>query len=491
MLLSAPTKSGIPAADRLLENTLRKYCKSNIRSNYQWQAWENTLNPLVKEYWLASIHRCQGRPLQAIEELKSVAPSLAAQPSTRGLAIVAYEQLVELLRFNSQRAESASYYKKLVRLWKESGVSAKTMGLSKQKFLLRRINDFLWASRYLAYVGNYSLARRFVDEATQLIANVSSDLGYSNRKLRKELAEFSAEAHFILASRISLERKEYRIGKSHLQKNSYFKLFTSRGKVRALWYLGLFHYLEKDYAKSLGYWQKVLLTTKERDVKEKSMFWLALVLDKQGKGLESADIMQRLREFSPLSFYSVVAPVMAQMEAPEYLPMLFGDVNNLMMRINSNNEYKIASIRNNSRLSAKLLRTEIFISAGLKKWSALAALDLYKDCQRSLPLKQNKEVFIYLSRLLYAAGLYHESMGVTELLEENFHVSFWDSWPEQLLVYFPKPYADIFRQRADESAINVSLYTPLQDKKVASKLKRKVQQQLWGLCKLFPVQDNH
>ena len=61
--------------------------------------------------------------------------------------------------------------------------------------------------------------------------------------------------------------------------------------------------------------------------------------------------------------------------------------------------------------------------------------------------KANQEAYVYLSRLQYRSGSYLAAINLTGRLAK-LDPDFWQTWPEQLLIYFPQPYSEVFERQS-------------------------------------------
>ena len=79
------------------------------------------------------------------------------------------------------------------------------------------------------------------------------------------------------------------------------------------------------------------------------------------------------------------------------------------------------------------------VEAKVTRYAHDIAFDLYNRSKKKISLLKTPELFVYLSRMLYASGNYFWAIVVSNQLQES-DPEFWKKWPEQILVFFPTPY---------------------------------------------------
>lgn len=453
-----PSQAGIPNDDPLLDELSKEYCKMGMPQSYQWNAWFRTLSQATYKYWRGLTEKCDGEEHLAIQTFTEAAEigAKSAQQTDHAIAVASYEHLVKLLRANDGRPEAARYYKALLSAWELPGVTPKNMGLDNHEFTLRYIDDSLWAARYRALIGDYQNAKIYVQEALELISKAHNQVEVLTARLSEDLAGFKAEAYHILAFRIAIEQHEY----SHaaaLTKAALQTPHLSKEWVANLhWYLGLYEYLDGRISQAIKAWQALLDKTDDEDVKAKALFWLSYLHHQKGSKSQSKQYLAVLEKDYPLSFYHVVAPKEAGMTEQQSWQGLFPDPKSLERKLKKADSYNTSVLRRTKPLASQLAKSELLLFAGLKAWASLPSEGLYSSAIELPKPSQDEEAFIYLSRMLYAVGNFKRAMNLTyEFIIRN--KQFWQEWPEQVHVYFPRAYATHYQQQATSESVDLAL----------------------------------
>ena len=455
--LLPPSKPGIPQEDPLLENLSDEYCDAGLPSSYQWNAWLRTLSTPAAKYWKGLSEKCAGEEQLAIRTFTESA-QIAEKASSRAdhiFAVLSYEHLVKLLRANDGRPEAASYYKALMAAWDLPGLSPSAMGLESHEFTLRRINDALWAARYRALIGDYQNAKIYVQDALELISKAHNQVEILTARLSEDLADYKAEAYHILAFRIAIEQHEYAHAAALTQAALQTPHLSSKWIANLHWYLGLYEYLDGRISQAIGAWETLLGKTEDKGVKAKALFWLSYLHNQKGSHAQSKEYLKTLEQEHPLSFYYVVAPKEAGLSKHKW-QNLFPDPKSLERKLKTSASYDTSVLRREQPLSNELAKSELLLFAGLKAWALLPSESLYSSAIKLPKIPQDEEAFVYLTRMLYAVGNFKRAMNLTyELVIRN--EQFWQEWPEQVHVYFPRAYAKHYQKQATSESVDISL----------------------------------
>src|SRR5262249_34946974 len=112
----------------------------------------------------------------------------------------------------------------------------------------------------------------------------------------------------------------------------------------------------------------------------------------------------------------------------------------------------LSDLRGSPTLGRLLSRAEIFVLAGLPHASKLAVDELETGMTHQLGFVGHTAAFLYLSPLQYRSGAYLKAINITAKLGKA-QPDFWRNYPEQLLIYFPMPYAEDFARNAQENSL--------------------------------------
>ena len=350
------------------------------------------------------------------------------------------------------RAWLAESYNRLAKLWQRSDyINHESLNITRASLLLRKINDLLWASRYSALVGKYELACSLAHESLQEAKTALR----SEQTNEKEFLQFIAEAYHVLSSRIEVERKNYHRAISFGNVALRYRI-SPDWRERFLWYNGLYYYLLADWQKAAEFWQAGLQQFPTSSVRPRLLFWLARASTKMAMETVAEDralklrakeesLLRELETAHPLSYYSVFALGTVSEHAPWYerhhLP-------NLQRALDENRGIDLDSYRRHHKFGRILLRAEIFISARTLSLAQIELRELEEGlAQERSPAPTKQGLRLYLTRLYAMSYNYLRGIILTARMVEK-EKSYWQKWPEQLLIYFPMPFSAIFKREA-------------------------------------------
>ena len=451
-----PSQPGIPSSDPLLIKTAAGYCLSSKDST--WTQWRDTLAPTIQQYWLAlTTHICGRNVAAAIQTYKVAYATLGKKLATQSLAVEAAGRCATLQRANGHRIEAADTYSDLVALWDNPGVTPASLGLdSPVAMSLRRIDETLWASRYRALIGDLENAKIFA----QLGLSLAKDTRAHRRQLKKgqrdQLASLTVDAYHTLASRILVEQRQFASAVSLTILALKTPDLSMEWRDRLAWAAGVYEYLDGNFASAQKHWQKVLANSPDESQRIAASFWIARCLEKQGRKTEAELAITALMTQSPLSYYSTIAAEEAKLATKADWQKVIGDLDGLAPVLAERKDFHLQSLRASPELGRLLARAEILVAARLQRMARLAVSELEAEMTNKLQFKESLSSFVYLSRLQYRAGAYLAAIGTTSRLAKN-NPEFWHQWPEQLLIFFPQPYADLYTQNAASNELPRSL----------------------------------
>ena len=456
--LMPPAKPGIPDDDPLLQKTADSYCQAKRKAESWWKAWRESLGGLASAYWDGLVFSCQNKPGLAIQALQSgLAGDVGGKsPAENYLVVAALEKLVVLLRRNDAREEAATRYQSLVNAWKQPGISPSAMGLEPREFLLRRINDTLWAARYRALIGDYHHGRQYTHEASQLIEESRESLPELSLRTAESLSNYQAEAAHILSFRIAMEKREYGHAVAVAREGLEIPHLTKEWKDRFLWYQGLYEYLDGNSDRSWELWQSLRESTSSDSVRYRATFWLSLLAHKKGRTEMSLKLLHELGEESPLDYYYVVAPHLARMPYSDHWQRRFHRPQGLERVLARSRKYDTRRLRAHPGTAPLLAKTEVLLQAGLTGWARPVCDSLATKIAKVIPASGDPDAYLYLSRLLFGSGHYGRAIGMTGLLSRMMK-DFWLRHPEQIHVLYPRGYAEIFSEHAGRTGVSPSL----------------------------------
>lgn len=452
-----PRARGIPADDPLLIATAQANCKAGKNRLDSWQAWVGSLGDDVKLYWNALVQQCAGQAAEAADGLKVAAARLAKARATHALAVEAVGRAAGVERAIGKRTEAADTYLDLVKYWDLPGVSPATMGIEEPAFSLRRIDEVLWASRYRSLVADYENAKVHAQGALNLISNLQASRPGLSQAVKEQIATLRAEAYHVLAYRVALELREFESAAAMNVLALQTPHLNREWRERLAWFAGVYEYLSNHHESAKKKWEALLAQTKDDSMRAMLYFWLAKVYDHLGKKAESRFYLTALSEDYPLSFYATVAaPKVAKLDGIKDWRRLFGQPQALARKLEDGGEYGIDKIRRQGELGRLLRRAEALTGHGIEGYDKIAVDELDTAMGAELAPETHAGAYVYLTRLQYETGGYLKAIGLTTRLAKAIP-NFWQQWPEQLLIYFPRPYAEEYTRNAAETSLDKSL----------------------------------
>jgi soluble lytic murein transglycosylase-like protein len=482
--LSPPSRLGIQAGDPTMIRLAREACKHRSRFGDGWVEWKMTLAKNVADYFDALVMQCSGAASKAAQQFLEVAASLAADQSTAHLALEAYSLGIKIKRDAGERESVAPLYLPLMRLWKNDVISEFSLGISRQQFDNRRIEDALAASRYQGLIASYDVAIEYSNLAIQFAQMARSQSWSYNAPSRTELAGQIAEAYHIQAFRVAYEKKDLKTAIAVTQKALKEEGLNKEWSQRLNWSLGLYEYLSANFNSAQKIWEQMLSDNSDDSYRPMLLYWISRCHGQnKAKGEEQFYQKMLLKEF-PLSFYSIVAlneGVEENANARDW-HRSFGTPRGLNSRLGDWDDESFESIRRSSEMGRLLRRAELLVSAGVDKFSSLAIDEL----QRSLNFEagdENSVAFqVYVTRLYAAARHWLSSISMTTKILRG--ETFWDTYPEQLLVYFPTPWLNLFEKISNEFSLSSELVMAVARQETAFKFDAKSPANAYGLMQL-------
>jgi soluble lytic murein transglycosylase len=340
----------------------------------------------------------------------------------------------------------------VVELWKRADLRPENLGIDAATFATRRINDRLWASRYRNLVGDVEHAKIFAQDALDLISEAYVNLPSITTANLEQLSDLRAEAYHVLAYNIAVESKEYESALALTTLALQAPDLKKEWRERFQWTGGLYEYLASNFDGARRRWESLLNETNDEDMKARLYFWLSRAYEKLAQTDESRFYRRALVEEFPLSFYSIVGTVkeMTKEEDDGEAPWrkTFESPGKLREALGNTDDLDLSPLRSDKDLAPLLTRAEILAAAHNEHFGALAVSELEDAMQKSLAMENSVPAYLYVSRLHFAVQNYARSLSLTYQLSKSNQQQFWSRYPEQLLVNFPRPFADIYARKA-------------------------------------------
>ncbi len=425
--------------DPLLINAAAERCRS-AENSVRWAQWQRSLPvELLQHYWPGILAFCAENMAVADEQLELSVGQLSGSKDFGAHAVYAAEQLAVVRRMTDRRVEVASAYRLLMDAWKNPNLHADAFGEANHDFELRRINDALWAARYRSLIGDYPLAEKYANEALYHAQRLRTLVQGWPLTKRKELVELYAEAYHVLAFRIAVEQRDFVEAVNFNQLGLQIPGLTPEWRSRFQWYLGLYFYLNGDSAKARSAWQTYLVSDDSQIHRPGLYYWLARSSDSLGLFADRDRFLRQLLEEYPLHFYSVVA---APKSFPDYRGRWaerFSELSSVTSTLNLGTKSSLDLWLQNPEIHRRLLRSQILLRAELRELARPEVQELERQLRRRYTLAENRERYVYLAALLYAAGDHFRSIWLLTALESAVE-GFWAKHHLALPLYFPRPF---------------------------------------------------
>ncbi|SME89459.1 lytic transglycosylase domain-containing protein [Pseudobacteriovorax antillogorgiicola] len=429
----------IKTKDPLYLRSAKLYCKTKSRN--EWRAYVKAIPVGLRDYWQALVHVCSDQRQAALDLFSKTLFELRKKKESLPFAVSSARHIVDLERYFGNREAAANGFLVLVTLLKDDRLDAVSMGMdSKYDWHYELINTTLWAARYRAMVGDYLSARAFVQDALKKIEASSEKIGQMTRKQSDSIQELRAEAHHIHGYRISLEQQDFSGAYFQNRQGLALENLSETWQDRFAWFDGWYQYLDGKPKAALKSWKTLLTSTRSKSLKEQVLFWMAKVHRDLGNRSKFSEYFRALEKNYPLGFYGLYGADYYKWEKPTWL-----DKNEMAMRKElSNWDVDIGPLLRDETLNRLRLRAEIALLIEAKHLAPMTAKELYREARKRLKLK-NTEAHLFVTRILYMNNLFPLAMGHTT----NVAIAepkIWHKYPEQVLVYYPAPFEDVFSE---------------------------------------------
>ena len=300
-------------------------------------------------------------------------------------------------------------------------------------------------------IGDYLTAKIFIKEATESLDSKRLKSMIKTKKESDGFRELKAEAIHIQANRISLEEKD--LEGSHLQNKLGLanKDFNEDWQARFLWFDGWYQYLNRNLSQAKDSWETLLDGTESKSEREKLLFWLAKVSKDMKQSGDYEDYLEKLLEEYPIGFYSLFAVDYYGWDHKSWILRNEEVLRNELSAWDVN----IRPLKGDKRLNRLRVRAQLSLEIKSKTISPILAKELFRASRKKIKLRHT-ETHLYISRILYMNSLFPEAMGHTT----NIAIAepdLWKKYPEQILVYYPKPFEVSFSHASRENRLSKEL----------------------------------
>jgi len=347
-----------------------------------------------------------------------------------------------------------------VQVWESDNIPFAAFKESQVAFFFRKINDHLWTARYLSLVGSNDKAENVLEKIFEDLKLAPTKPWYkkSSNAEKQILTDLQVESLHVLSSQINFETKRYKEAIANSQTALTLPSVSPVWRDRLNWNIGMFHYVNNNFDGAFQVWQAQLKETKDDALKPRAYFWLAKAAHQLKNEDSKQKYLQTLLTEYPLNYYTVVASQSSEFLANQW-QQPFLDLNDLREKLDARiDEGKLAPFRKEiTGTDRLLLRAEILVKARITSWARLALTDLDRNMRRYITFQEkNLALYVYLSRLYFANGNYVNAVTLNNEMSRVV-ANFWQTYPEQILVFFPQPFAAVYAKHAADTSVSTEL----------------------------------
>jgi soluble lytic murein transglycosylase-like protein len=481
---NAPAISALSLQDPVLLLLAATVCKSKGQYGAGWDEWRAGLNVDVNLYFDGIVAQCRGQSAKALELLSDVAPRLASSTTLMPLALESYSRMIKMRRDLGERDSVAPLYLNLMKLWQEPSLKEERLGISRSEFERRRIDDTLWAVRARAVVGDGVTAKIFAEEVLGYLTSAMAQSYSLTAEQKNAFAGQMAETYHQLSFRIAVDARDWDEASRIVGIALEQPVVPVEWQNRLRWSQGVFRYLAGEYDQARRIWEALLTGTQDERLKPQLLFWLVQAQTKLGNTTEAFVFRKSLTVDYPLSFYTVVGLRQRVEEQHDSALSPFSDVNALRKILENWQQMDIEDLRMDPFRGPLVRRAEIFTSLGLVQFSGFAIDDLQKTLDVTTRDERQLQWALYVSRLYAASGNWLSAISLTTKLTKD--PDFWKKKPEQILVYFPRPYLSTYKEIGTEQGVDPSILLGISRQESSFKADIKSGANAWGLMQLTP-----
>ncbi len=482
--INAPSVNGVDPSDPLMTRLAADVCKSKSQYGSGWDEWRHRLDDDVQRYFNGLVNQCSGQIAKSIVSLSEVVPRLATSSSTAALALEGYARIIKMRRDQGERESVAPLYIPFMKLWKNPAISEASLGLSRTQFEQRRIEDTLWAARSRASIGDGESAKNYAEDVLDYAESVLTQSYTLTSEQKSNLTATLAETYHFLAFRLAVEARDWDKASSIAQLAIDRHSFSGEWLDRIRFSLGFYRYLAGDFDQARKAWEELLTDSRDDKLRPALLFWVSQAHDKLGNKSESKFYRKSVVEDHPLSFYSVVAIKQAGGDLGDAWVGTFKDLGSLRRSVRDWQKVDIDDLRSDISRGPLLRRAEIFSSIGLQQFANNAIDDLLKSIDFQSGDRRMAVWGLYASRLYAANSNWLGAISTTTKLTKD--PAFWQRSPEQMLVYFPRPYAPSFVKIAKEKNLSAEMLMGLTRQESSFRSDVRSGANAWGLMQLTP-----
>ncbi len=432
--------------DRFYETSIKKNCKRKVRFS-DIELIVKEVERSHKKYVEARLLDCRHEHSKASKAYKKFMKSASSTRDLRTLGFIAALHFAKMQRRIGRRNQAATTYKTLMS-FVYKGLNP-SMFQSRWDMEKKIMNNALWAGRYQVVARNLASAEQFTKYA---ISAVKKNLRlYKGSKVQRALAEFLVEGYHILAFRIEVERKNYASAIQYAELAVKEKRVTNKWNARNAWLHGFYYHLNKNPKRALQIWRDQSVVISRSPVYHKKLlFWQGKLAYKLGYLDKAKKFQAELNKEFPLSFYSMVDAKNRRFRfSDSHFIQSLGELINKKDSKEKTLEASIVDYRSSdSDFLVHDIRAQYGnIQGASQKLMASVLKDFRYHVRDNYKVSKNPEPFIYIARLMSKNNVADQSIYISSVLSRT-HEDFWQNYPKQLFVYFPRPFIDKYKKHS-------------------------------------------
>ncbi len=438
--------------DPFWEKAVQTACNRELPPS--WQKWVRQLTSSRRAYWDGLLASCLKNYEAAVNALQSALPQLEEEKKSQALAINAAERLIQAQKALGRREEAAAAYRLQHKILMETNLNPASVGWSRFELVKRQAESGLWVGRNQALLGDYENARIGVQNSIDALNRAYGAIPDLSKAQRVALDEQKADAYHILATRIAFEQKNYTSALAMIQVAQALPEIGGEWKDRLKWGEGWFKYLLGDRPQAISVWSELLDSAgPESGLSAKLNYWIGRSFQELGDTRKAEEYFEVLRKNFKLNFYHVVGVPRLR---PQYKWQDDIDLSSARERLKSREEFEALAFMKDREAGRRLLRAELVQAARVQTWIKPLASELYRYVYPRDELIRDVNGSLYVSRLLHMAGQHQQVIGLTTQIAD-VRKGFWEDYPEQLLIYYPRPYRNSYVRIAGLNYIDSDL----------------------------------
>lgn len=455
-IMVLPPKEQYPKDDLSLIKAAKRYCRLNPEHQKLWDMWIKSFKWPVIVYWQALVAECNHQYQRALSLFITATNYLLKTKTYLVFAYYANKGAIRMYKILGQRYKMAQRYNVLKNIWIQYNLQAKDFNnIEAYEYYIQKINDFVLICSYQALVNNYVAATRTCYQGLKII----SEYFAINKKISLlryyKLISLKAELYYTLAFKVALYNQQYESSIVFASAGLQIINLSQGWKDRFKWILAFANYLKKNYTDTIYYLEDIIVKTQSQSFKAQALFWLSQAYFYMGDIVRAKEYNQKLLKEFPLSFYSVVATSLSSVESNIHWTSVFLSQNKINVDLSDKSKFDIDI--NETEILDTFKKSEILINMNLNYLAYYVVSDLERLIIKNFVINKYESLYVYLTRLQYLSGRHYSSIHlISQLLEQN--PKFWEYWPEQIWIYFPRPYSELIQNVYKEYSVPESWF---------------------------------